>query len=465
MKSVLSTVVTLTALSTCSSAGEHLEPSVQRHVGVLPLNICQQLIDLGEKAGFLVQEESIDKREQKDSEQKYIPSQTIDVFDDQVKGQEPVIEAPDIWALLQPWIPKLAQIVKDNRNWEGFRKFYPNDPDREPKLDWIFFRKYSPDDERNSLKTHNDDNMNTVNIELSSDYEGGGLFYIKPLASTGEIDDKYHVYGYDMIDSVKRENTSDFVFPNLQAGDAVFYNYTVIHGVAPIESGTRYSMAFFFDMDNPAVRLDEDEDDEEEILMEEEFEVAIRNELTNLKLDIFLVHDADGAREDKEKMYSSVRPREVVHYISLEGDLLQAVISGTDHVVSEIYAKPDKPSFIISQEDVDTLPLNIRNATYEFDDEGDEWEDEEFEVKLHNGLDKNVDILLVYDEAEGKAVKERVFGKVHPNRTSVYVGIEGDVLQAVVSGTGEFVSKIEIDRSQSLYTVSNIANDYLGSEL
>ncbi len=56
----------------------------------------------------------------------------------------------EIWGALQPYIPKIKQIVKDNRNKEGFAKFYPDDPDREPHLDWIFFRKYSPDDERNS---------------------------------------------------------------------------------------------------------------------------------------------------------------------------------------------------------------------------------------------------------------------------------------------------------------------------
>ena len=50
---------------------------------------------------------------------------------------------------------------------------YPDDPDREPVLDWIFFRKYSPEDERNSLQHHHDTNMNTVNIELSNDYTGG----------------------------------------------------------------------------------------------------------------------------------------------------------------------------------------------------------------------------------------------------------------------------------------------------
>jgi len=563
MRSAVSTVVLVATLAPWSNAEEYLEPSVQRHVGVLPSSVCKQLIDLGDNAGFLVQEESIDKREQSDSTQKYIPSQTIDVYN--AEGDEPEIQDPAIWNLLQPWIPTLSQIVKDNRNWEGFRKLYPNDPDREPKLDWIFFRKYSPYDERNALKIHNDNNMNTVNIELSSDYEGGGLFYIKPHASTGETDDKYYQndgVGYEMIDAMKRENTSDIVFPNLQAGDAVFYNYTVIHGVAPVESGTRYSMAFFFDMDNPAVREDDDEDE----LLEGEFDVSIRNELTDLNLDILLVHDAGKAEEYKEKMFTSVRPREVVHYISLEGDLLQAVISGTSQVVSEIYATSDKPSFkIILREDVDTSSVDmekasyeiedededqlmegefkvaIRNdltdlnldimlvndaggaeqeqetlftsvrprevvnyislegdllravisgtsqvvaeisatpdkpsfkisredsdATYEYDEEEDELEEDEFEVKLRNGLTKNVDIVLVYDADERRAVTERLFGQVHPNRTSVYIGIEGDVLQAVVSGTDEVVSKIELERGQSLYTLSNAGWDFSGYEL
>ena len=45
--------------------------------------------------------------------------------------------------------------------------------------------------------------MNTVNIELGDRYEGGGLFYIKPLASTREIPEEYG--GNDWIDSVKRD--------------------------------------------------------------------------------------------------------------------------------------------------------------------------------------------------------------------------------------------------------------------
>lgn len=70
-----------------------------------------------------------------------------------------------------------------------------------------------------------------------------GVFYMKPLAATGEIGKDYYSLNndYDWINSVGRENTSDIVFPNLHTGDAIFYIYTVHHGVAPVESGTRVS--------------------------------------------------------------------------------------------------------------------------------------------------------------------------------------------------------------------------------
>ena len=248
----------------------YLEPHVKRIEGVLPPSVCQHLIDLGEQckctcytfiwidsllmlrymhfdslsvAGFDVQEESIDRDEQEDSEfdpdVKYVPSQTIDVYNRRDPDED--MQDPVIWEAVQPWIPKIAQIVKDNRNKVEVSKLLPDNPDKEPSLDWVFFRKYSPDDERNSLKHHHDTNMNTVNIELSNDYQGGGLFYIKPLASTGNISEVYAEVGYEWINTLKRESTSSIVFPDMHAGDAIFYNYTVEHGVAPCETGTRVS--------------------------------------------------------------------------------------------------------------------------------------------------------------------------------------------------------------------------------
>merc|ERR1719203_2167115 len=189
------TIATLLSLSAAVAATEYLEPTVMRIENVLPIDFCNQLIALGEEAGFNIREESIDEDEQKEAEtnktKRFVPSQTIDVyeFDDEDDAD---IGNKEIWGALQPYIPRIKQIVKDNRNKEGFAKYYPDDPDREPHLDWIFFRKYSPDDERNSLKHHHDTNMNTVNIELSNDYEEGGIFYIKPLASTGNISRVYN---------------------------------------------------------------------------------------------------------------------------------------------------------------------------------------------------------------------------------------------------------------------------------
>ena len=99
-----------------------------------------------------------------------------------------------IWGLLEPWIPTITQIIKDNRNREEFGKFYPDEPYQEPALDWIFLRKYLPDAEPNSLTVHHDTNMNTVNNELSDNYEGGGLFHMKPLVDTGKIKAYYNGY-------------------------------------------------------------------------------------------------------------------------------------------------------------------------------------------------------------------------------------------------------------------------------
>jgi len=62
-----------------------------------------------------------------------------------------------------------------------------------------------------------------------------------------EFIDTSNNMNYEWVDTIKRENTTELSFPELHAGDAIFYNYTVEHGVAPVESGKRYSMAFFFD--------------------------------------------------------------------------------------------------------------------------------------------------------------------------------------------------------------------------
>ena len=204
--------------------GKYIEPTIQRHVGILPKSVCDLLIELGEKTTFHIDYESIDTSFEEETNRTHIPAQTINVYGDGDEDDEiiRVLDRP-IWNVLEPYIPKITSIIKNNRNQEEFRKLYPNDPDREPLLQWIFYRKYSPDTARNSLTSHRDVNMNTLNIEIGTNYEGGGFFYIKPLL----VDGKYYYNRkwdkqYDFTDTLKRENTSDIIFPGLQAGDAIF---------------------------------------------------------------------------------------------------------------------------------------------------------------------------------------------------------------------------------------------------
>ena len=52
------------------------------------------------------------------------------------------------------------------------------------------------------------------------------------------------------------------VFPLFDAGDALMHNCTAWYAVAPLVSGARYSLAFFFDVDNPMIANVDYQDEE-----------------------------------------------------------------------------------------------------------------------------------------------------------------------------------------------------------
>ena len=60
-----------------STTKQLLEPIVKRHVGILPPDVCKELIRLGEEDGFTVEHESIDNYE----EGYTVPSQSIEIFE------------------------------------------------------------------------------------------------------------------------------------------------------------------------------------------------------------------------------------------------------------------------------------------------------------------------------------------------------------------------------------------------
>lgn len=93
----------------------------------------------------------------------------------------------------------------------------------------------------------------TINIALNDDYHGGGIFVQKSLDTyyrdgNSIPDMPSHVLSYDYLETMKRMNSSEVVFPRMKQGDLLLYNFSVYHGIAPIEEGTRYSLVFFYDM-------------------------------------------------------------------------------------------------------------------------------------------------------------------------------------------------------------------------
>lgn len=182
----------------------YMEPKVDIYKGILPPDVCRALIELGEQEGFTVYEESIDDDNHYDGEKRY-PSQSIEVYSYENKRSF-VVNRP-IWEVLQPHIKTLTELVKKSQKKEEIKLLYPDEPHRDPQLDWIFFRKYSPTSERNSLKPHVDTNVITLNIALNDDFEGGGIFYIKPPMQKIRQQDTRPDIDYDV-----RANSSTDIF-------------------------------------------------------------------------------------------------------------------------------------------------------------------------------------------------------------------------------------------------------------
>ena len=86
---------------------------------------------------------------------------------------------------------------------------------------------------------------------------------------------------------------------------ALLYNFTVYyHAVAPIASGMRYSISFFYDFINPAGLTNSNEgsgvDEVAEAHDLSEFKVQFQNAISNLPVDLILVYDAAAERGVRE---------------------------------------------------------------------------------------------------------------------------------------------------------------------
>ena len=133
------------------------------------------------------------------------------------------------------------------------------------------------------LKLHNDVNLFTVNIALNDDFEGGGLFYHKNDDSYYDGEDPIpnlpeEKQSYEYLEKITRENSSEIVFPDQKTGDLLIHNHTLFHAIAPIGSGTRYSLIFFYDMHHPDIKS----------LLSEELDVRVENDF-DFPVDLYVI--------------------------------------------------------------------------------------------------------------------------------------------------------------------------------
>eukprot|EP00986_Skeletonema_menzelii_P008375 scaffold3508_cov149-Skeletonema_menzelii.AAC.10 len=346
--SAASLSASLSAPALFAAAAELMEPRVSRYAGVLPQAVCQELIRLGEETGFNVIEESID-----DHQENPIPSQSIEVLMFGDGRQNEVINQP-IWDALKPYLGVFADLVKKTRKDEHLSLF-PDEPDREPELDWIFFRKYSPTSNRNSLIPHVDTNVFTLNIALNDNFEGGGLFYVKPpmqdlsKAEDGRPELNPKMMTYEWANTVKRENTSELVFPDMMQGDVLIHNFTVWHGVAPLDKGERYSFVLFYDMDNPIIKdLVDDLDDGDGIVA-----VEFYHEIEDAKVVLAFVEELNGT-EILEPIIDPFPPFEKQDLDSYEGHKFKAIVEGTGEVLADFVVSIEKELYVISKPATDS---------------------------------------------------------------------------------------------------------------
>ena len=194
-------------------------------------------------------------------------------------------------------------------------------------------------------------------------------------------------------------------------------------------------MAFFFDMDNPAVQMDNGRNEKLVIDVESYLQDGV-------EVDIFLVFNAKREKRTSRKISEKVRADETVSLEVFEGDVLHAVVTGTKEIVAKFDVQKDQLYYKISDQPQDP---------------------NEFGVKLQNKLDVDLDIVLIYDAAEKRRVMRELYFDIVPDDDVIYLAYEGDVLQVFVANTDTEVSEIEVKRDQYLYSISQI--EMSGSEL
>ena len=228
--------------------------------------------------------------------------------------------------------------------------------------------------------------MHTLNIALNDDFKGGGIFYVKPPANQQQYESEVQdgrpqisneYMSYEWLNNIKRQNTSDIIFPKMQPGDILIHNWTVWHAVAPIEAGTRYSFVIFYDMDNPTIQSDFFDAEYEHEHEHDGIIATFLTEIENVKIDLMWVGENENGDEIIDMIEKEMVPYKEYTLDTYVGHEFVAVVSGTDVVVSKFVMRDEQEWYTIvkqvddvrqhGKEDVDGT--DEQKDRYRFSDE------------------------------------------------------------------------------------------------
>jgi cytidylate kinase len=400
-----------------------LDPWADTTPGVVPPETCRDIIKAAEQHGYPLEADSIDRGEVNNK-----LSQQIDIVESG-KVRDGVDE---LWKLIEPILSRVTEIVQATKEkvW-GLEKARQ----KASTAEWIFLRKYAPSTERNMLRLHQDSNMFTVNLFLNDDYDGGGLFYVRPPVGLGYEEHTPSIpsipeewYSYDWLAKVKRENTTALRFPDLKQGDLLIHNYTVWHAVAPLEQGVKYSLLFFFDMDNPEMQS----------IHSRRVDPTFINHATKGIVDLVWVNDL------------SATPEEVVVYENMEVGKEYSSSSYSGYIWRGIRRED---GMILAEF---TLELDRIEPYYIYDEE---LEERMMKIKYINLVqDGTIDLFWLHP----------ITGDLELSEEAMAVGViyvlesfEGHVMRAIRREDGKMISQFTIldDHREEPYMISDFDED------
>lgn len=194
---------------------------------IIDAKSCHELILAAEESGAF--DRGFDSLDGK-------PAMQIDIVEWEV------VEIPKLFQLVEPYLEKLRAFIAKHFDVSF--------------VYWIFLRKYSYQGNhgRKGVRFHSDNSGATAVVPLNNDYKDGAYVMVDKKF------DNENFKGEFSIPEQEKTSSSTYYRPPLRTGSALIHDGEILHGVEAVSQGTRYSLIFFFAVDEVVAEFRNDLD-------------------------------------------------------------------------------------------------------------------------------------------------------------------------------------------------------------